>query len=272
MKTTTPSTLACVCFLLLCGCVTLPPGSTRSPRDPWERMNRTTYAFNDKLDKAVLRPVARTYHRVTPRFMQTGVRNFLGNLSYPITIVNDLLQGQFRAFLNDTGRLIVNTTLGIGGLLDAATVAGLDKNDRDFGQSLGKWGVGSGPFVVLPFLGPSTVRDTFGKAGDTVSDPRFYIKNPWWNWGLFTVGKIDDRAQLLPADAALDSAYDPYAFVRNVYLQHRDFKVNGGRSSPQESEQEQRLYDEASQESDTPATPAGAPPSAPEQPPPPQPH
>jgi phospholipid-binding lipoprotein MlaA len=232
-------------------------------------MNRATYTFNDKLDKAVLRPVARTYRRVTPQFMQTGLRNFMSNLSYPVTMVNDLLQGEFRPFLNDTGRLIVNTTLGIGGLFDPATVAGLDKNDRDFGQTLGKWGLKSGPYLVLPLLGPSDVRDTFGKAGDTVSDPRFYIKNRWWSWGLWTVGKIDDRAQLLPADAALDSAYDPYAFMRNVYLQHRDFKVHGGQSSQQESEQEQKLFEEATQDTDTPAKPAT---SAPEKPPPVQPH
>jgi phospholipid-binding lipoprotein MlaA len=122
--------------------------------------------------------------------------------------------------------------------------------------------------VVLPFLGPSDVRDTVGKAGDTVSDPRFYIKNKWWSWGLWGAGAIDARAQLLPADAALDSAYDPYAFMRNVYLQHRDFKVNGGQSSQQQDEQEQKLFDEASQDTDTPAKPAAAPPSPPDQPPP----
>jgi phospholipid-binding lipoprotein MlaA len=268
MKTTARKILACLCLMLLGGCATLPPGTQRSPRDPWERMNRTTYKFNDKIDKAVLRPVARTYHRVTPQFMQTGFRNFMSNLSYPVTMVNDLLQGQFRPFLNDTGRLIVNTTLGIGGLFDAATVAGLDKNDRDFGQTLGKWGLKSGPYVVLPFLGPSDVRDTVGKAGDTVSDPRFYIKNKWWSWGLWGAGAIDARAQLLPADAALDSAYDPYAFMRNVYLQHRDFKVNGGQSTQQQDEQEQKLFDEASQDTDTPAKPAAAPPSSPDKPPP----
>jgi phospholipid-binding lipoprotein MlaA len=272
MNTGNWTIIACLCFVLLCGCATLPPGSTRSPRDPWERMNRTTYKFNDTLDKAVLRPVARTYRRVTPQFMQTGVHNFLSNLSYPITMVNDLLQGQFRPFLNDTGRLIVNSTLGIGGLFDPATVAGLDKNDRDFGQTLGKWGLKSGPYVVLPLLGPSDVRDTFGKAGDGVSDPRFYIKNSGWKWGLWGVGVIDARTQLLSADAALDSAYDPYAFVRNVYLQHRDFKVNGGESSPQENEQEQKLFDEAAQDTDASAKPSGAPPSRPEKPPPVQPH
>lgn len=250
MRTRSRNPLLSVCLvLLLCGCATLPPGTTRSPRDPWERMNRATYKFNDKLDKAVLRPVARSYRDYVPKFMQTGFRNFMSNLGYPVTMLNDLLQGQLRAFGNDTGRFLMNSTFGLGGLFDPATSAGLDKNNRDFGQTLGKWGVHSGPYIVIPILGPSDVRDGFGRIVNEYTDPRHYIKNDWWNWGLWTVDKIDSRAQLLSLDPTLDAAYDPYAFVRNVYLQHRDFMVTGS-TEPQQDEAEQRLYDEAAQDSD----------------------
>ena len=259
MRTTTRTSALWLC-LLLCGCATLPPGTTRSPRDPWERMNRATYKFNDTLDKAVLRPVARTYQRAVPRFMQTGFRNFMSNLSYPVTMLNDLLQGQFRAFGTDSGRFLMNTTFGLGGLFDPATTAGFYKNSRDFGQTLGKWGLHSGPYIVIPLLGPSDVRDGFGRGVDLYSDPRHYlIKNPWWEWGLWTVGKIDDRAQLLSVDKTLDSSYDPYSFVRNVYLQNRDFMVNGGVSTEQQDQEEPRLYDEAQKGTDEDAAPKSAP-------------
>jgi phospholipid-binding lipoprotein MlaA len=262
-----------VCLLLLCGCATLPPGSKPDPRDPWERMNRTTYKFNDKLDKAVVQPVARGYRRVTPHFVQTGIRNFLDNLNYPVVMLNDLLQGQFKALFNDTTRLIVNTTLGIGGFFDTATAAGLDKNDRDFGQTLGKWGVKSGPYVVLPFLGPSDVRDAFGRLGDEYSSPRHYIRNNYVNYGLWTLDMIDTRARLLDVTKLVESAYDPYAFVRNAYLQRRAFKVNGGQSQSEE-DRERQLMEEAAEDETAPPlapSPSHAPTPQPTTPPVPQP-
>jgi phospholipid-binding lipoprotein MlaA len=237
-------------LLLLLGCAALPPGK-RNPRDPWERMNRATYRFNDTLDRAIAQPVARGYRKVTPQFAQTGVSHFFDNLEYPIVMVNDLLQGQFKSFVSDTGRLLLNTTLGVGGLLDPATAAGLDKNDRDFGQTLGKWGAGTGPYLVIPFVGPSDIRDAVGRVGDDFSNPRHYVRNTYVYYGLWLVRTIDTRARLLDAQSALDSAYDPYAFVRNVYLQHRDFKVHGGQS-PNEEQQEQKLLDESAEDQETP--------------------
>jgi phospholipid-binding lipoprotein MlaA len=273
-RTTRPSLLI-LCLLLLCGCAALPPG-TRDPRDPWERVNRATYKFNDTIDKAVFRPVARGYRKALPRFAQTGVRNFFNNVDTPIVMVNDLLQGQFTPFVNDTARLLVNTTIGIGGLFDPATRMGLERNDRDFGQTLGKWGVRSGPYLVIPFLGPSDVRDAFGRAADTYATPRTYLRNTYWRYGLYLLDKVDARARLLGTDRLLDSAYDPYVFLRNAYLQQRDFKVNAEKAEGSEEEQEKKLMEEMDQEQPAPdqsppAKPPGTPgPGAPGEQPPPQ--
>ncbi len=264
MSRTTRFSLLSLCLLLLCGCATLPSGQ-RNPRDPWERMNRATYTFNDKFDKAIARPVARGYRKVTPRFVQTGIRNVFDNVDTTIVMVNDLLQGQFTPLVSDTARLLVNTTIGIGGLFDPATKMGLEKNDRDFGQTLGKWGVKSGPYLVVPFLGPSDVRDIFGKVADSYSTPRTYIHSIYWRYGLWLVEKVDARSRLLDTTELLDRAYDPYAFLRNAYLQHRDFKVNGGQSKNEE-EQEQKLMEQMGD--DEPAPESAPPKSQPESPPP----
>ena len=256
------------CLLFLAACASQ-PGTKSDPRDPWERMNRVTYHFNDGLDRAIVKPVARGYRKVTPRFVQAGVSNFLDNLRSPVVMVNDLLQGQFKAFASDTGRLLMNTTLGIGGLLDPASAAGLDKNDRDFGQTLGKWGLRTGPYLVIPFLGPSDVRDAVGRVGDVYSDPRHYIRSNWVSYGLWAVGAVDTRARLLDVEGALAGAYDPYAFIRTAYLQHREYKVHGGQS-PGEEDQEQKMLEEAGEDQGTQAAPAPqspAPQSPPAQPP-----
>jgi phospholipid-binding lipoprotein MlaA len=262
MPSTMRTSLAALLLLLLCGCATQAP--TRSdPRDPWERMNRATYAFNDKFDKAIFRPVARGYRAGVPHVVQTGIRNAFDNVDTTITMVNDLLQGQVTGFMHDTSRLLVNTVIGIGGLFDPATAMGLEKSDRDFGQTLGKWGVHAGPYLVLPFLGPSDVRDTFGRVGDAYSTPRTYIRNPYWNYGSWTLEKVDWRSRLLDSDHLLDSAYDPYAFLRNAYLQNRAFKVRGG-SSQGEEDEEQKMLEESGIES----TPPPKPEEPPAQPPP----
>jgi phospholipid-binding lipoprotein MlaA len=243
MEATIRTLLAALLLLLLGACATQAP--TRSdPRDPWERMNRATYAFNDRFDKAIFRPVARGYRAAVPRFAQTGIRNAFDNVDTTITMLNDLLQGQFTGFVHDTSRLLVNTVIGIGGLFDPATAMGLEKSDRDFGQTLGKWGLHTGPYVVLPLLGPSDVRDTFGRTADAFSTPRTYIRNTWWNYGTWGLEKVDWRSRVLDSDRLLDSAYDPYAFLRNAYLQNRAFKVRGG-SSQGEEDEEQKMLEES---------------------------
>jgi len=156
------------------------------------------------------------------------VSNFLANLSSPVTIVNELLQGKLKGFGTDTARLVINSTLGIGGLFDPATKLGLDAGDEDFGQTLGKWGVGPGPYLMLPLLGPSTVRDTFGRAGDQFAEPRSYLNDPYVRWGLTGLDLVDTRAGLLQTDDVLRRSFDPYGFVRNAYLQRRQFQVYDG--------------------------------------------
>ena len=264
MSPTIRVSLASVCLLLLAACAALPPGK-RDPRDPWERMNRATYRFNDAFDKAIARPVARGYRKVTPQFAQTGVHNFFTNLDYPIVMLNDLLQGQIRPFFRDTGRLLLNTTVGIGGLFDPAASVGLERNDREFGQTLGKWGVKKGPYLVIPFIGPSDVRDAFGRAADGFSTPRQYIRNNYWNYGLLALEQVDLRAGLLQASETVDRSYDPYSFVRSAYLQNRDFKVSGGESS--EEEKELKLMEEAGEEQPMPESTPAQPPPPPAQPP-----
>jgi phospholipid-binding lipoprotein MlaA len=266
MRSTTRISLPALCLLVVCGCATLPPGSKRDPRDPWERLNRTSYKINDSLDRAIVKPVAKGYTHL-PHPVQSGVHNFFDNLQTPVVIVNDLLQGQVKSFFSDIGRFLFNSTVGLGGLFDPATAAGMEKNDRDFGQTLGKWGVPKGPYIVVPVFGPYTVRDGFGTITvDTFANPRNYT--PFWvNTSLWLVNGVDRRARLLPLDATIQSAYDPYAFVRNAYLQNRDFKVNG--QSQSEEQQEQKLIDEAAQEESETTTPQQqpSPPAAPQSPP-----
>ncbi len=219
------ATLVLACSLI--GCASLPPGSTRDPRDHIERFNRSMFKFNTALDHAVLRPVARGYVKVTPRPVRTGVTNFFGNLGYTKTIGNDIFQGHPLDFGSDVARLVVNTTVGIGGVFDPATRFGLEKHERDFGQTLGKWGVPPGAYLILPLLGPSDVRDAFGLVPDRFMSVEGQINDPVIQASLTITDKINGRANLLPFDRVIDTAYDPYAFVRNVWFQRRDHKVHG---------------------------------------------
>jgi len=229
--------------LALVGCATVPP-SERNPRDPWQRMNRGVYKFNDAVDTAVVAPVARTYVRVIPQLIRTGVTNFFNNLTSPDTIVNALLQGQLKPFARDTGRFVVNSTIGIGGLFDPASSMGLTLDARDFGQTFGKWGIPSGPYVVLPLLGPSDVRDAIGRVPDEYADPRHYIRNPYWDYGLLLLYDVKARADLLPLTDMAKKTFDPYAFERNAYLQHRDFMVKGPQAENSAEEELKQLQQE----------------------------
>jgi phospholipid-binding lipoprotein MlaA len=250
-----PILLALLCAGLLPACASLPPGE-RDPRDPMERFNRSVYRFNDTLDRNVARPVAKAYVKVTPAPVRSGVSNFFRNLNSTTVIANNLLQAKPKAFFTETARLVVNTTIGIGGLFDPASQLGIPAGDEDFGQTLGRWGVRSGPYVVLPLLGPSTVRDTVGFVGDQFTDPKYYLVNDLWlNAGLSVLSLVDSRAGLLGTDEVLASSFDPYVFMRNAFLERREFQVQDGTPPAEQEEFEIFEFDdeEAPAEADTPA-------------------
>jgi phospholipid-binding lipoprotein MlaA len=201
----------------LAGCATGP-----NPRDPYEKFNRQVFKFNDAVDRVALKPAATAYKQVLPTFVQTGVSNFFGNLSDLWTGANNLMQGKGQDGMSDLTRFALNSTLGLGGLLDIGSEAGLHKHNEDFGQTLGAWGMPSGPYLMLPLLGPSTVRDTVVMPIDIAADPWAY-KEPvnWRNVGT-GVRAIDQRAAVLDASNLMEeAALDRYEFIRDGFLQRR---------------------------------------------------
>ena len=216
----------CAAALLLNGCAAV-PSAKRDPRDPLERINRSMYRFNVAADHAVFRPAGRVWKAAVPRPIRTGLNNFVGNLEYPVTIVNDVLQGKFKDGGQDLTRLVVNSVFGFG-FFDPATKAGLERHNEDFGQTLGKWGVHPGPFLMIPLLGPSTVRDAPARLVDEYLNGRHYLQDSNLRWGLWATDKLELRANLLDAEAVLDRTFDPYAFVRNAWLVRREYAVRDG--------------------------------------------
>lgn len=202
-------------------------------KDPFESINRGVYKFNDVADRAVIKPVATAYKTVTPSPIRKGVSNFFSNIGMLTTIANDLLQLKFAHAFTDAGRFVINSTFGIAGLIDVASMDNIEKRNEDFGQTLGHWGVDTGAYLVLPFLGPSTVRDATGLLFDTVNtDPITYTHNIGQirlHNQLRTAQLIDKRTQLLDATDIVDNAsIDPYAFLRDAYLQRRASQVQDG--------------------------------------------
>jgi phospholipid-binding lipoprotein MlaA len=235
--------------LMLCGalsgCATPGTASTRSPEDPWENFNRNVYAFNDSVDRWTLKPVAKAYEKVLPQFVRTGIGNFFDNFTYGTTIVNQLLQGKPGMAARDAGRLLLNTVFGIGGLVDVASEAGFVENDEDFGQTLAVWGVPSGPFLVLPFLGPSSVRDAPSSFAEYFVDPLTYTDVQWEIvWGVRALEIVDARASLLPLDPTLERTFDPYVFVRDAWLQRRLYQIYDGDPPIEPLELEDEWLDE----------------------------
>jgi phospholipid-binding lipoprotein MlaA len=209
--------------------------SSTSDKDPLEPMNRGIYKFNDVADKAVLKPVASGYKAITPTPVRAGINNFFNNLSNLVTIVNQLLQFKFGNAAETTGRVVVNTTVGILGFIDVASRTGFNAYREDFGQTLGYWGMGSGPYLMLPLLGPSNLRDTAGLLTDWFFfEPIGYVENPRTRNILLGVKFIDKRADLLPGSDLLDeAALDPYAFMRDAYSQRRVNQISDGQVSEQ---------------------------------------
>ena len=199
--------------------------------DPFEGANRAVLSVNEAVDKAVIEPVARGYRYVAPKPIRQGVRNVLRNLKSPIIMGNQLLQGDLEGFGNATGRLVINTLLGIGGLFDVADMGGIPYEPEDFGQTLATWGVGNGPYIVIPLLGPSTLRDGTGMIVDSFADPvRIYMFNHDLEWLHYTrvgVGVVDQREELLDViDDLRRNSFDYYAALRSAYYQRRQALVN----------------------------------------------
>ena len=242
---------------LFAGCA-----STNNPRDPLEPLNRAVYHFNDGLDKAIMKPVATVYREVLPDVVRTGVTNFFNNLYDILTALNNLLQGKIADAVSDVGRLAVNTTVGVAGLIDVATEIGLERHKEDFGQTLGRWGIGDGPYLQIPFLGPSSVRDAIGAFGDYKVDPirwiwRDHVATRNSLWGLYFVNL---RASLLDSTKILDeAALDPYEFQRDAYLQRRrNLIYDGNPPSQKEEEDLPELKTKPRTELDEPLKPSGA--------------
>lgn len=194
--------------------------------DPWQGLNRAIHEFNETADKYFLKPVARGYDKVTPNFVRRGVGNFFSNLDDVDNLVNNLLQGKVGAGASDLARLVVNTTIGLGGILDPASSMGLEKHEEDFGQTFSVWGLPRGPYLVIPFLGPSTVTDALGRPVNSVLDPLIYLHPVDHRNRLIFTRVVDDRATLLSAERAVFG--DRYIFIRDAYLQRRDYLINDG--------------------------------------------
>lgn len=252
--------LAAVAVAALSGC------ATNNPKDPLEPFNRTMFKFNDAIDQAALKPAATAYKRVAPSFVQTGVNNFFGNLADVWTGLNNLMQGKGEAGMSDLTRVTLNSTFGLLGLLDIASEAGLKKHNEDFGQTLGYWGVPSGPYLMLPILGASTVRDTSALPLDIAADPWGY-KSPvnWRNVGT-AVRIVDQRATILDASNLMEeAALDRYEFIRDGFLQRRQGQVFDGESSrkslndrdaPADAKSIKAAYADDPEPAKTPAAPA----------------
>jgi phospholipid-binding lipoprotein MlaA len=238
---------------LLTGCASVPGAPPPPKEDPWENFNRKVYSFNETVDEAVVKPVATAYRDVVPQLVRTGVSNVLGNLTDVWSAANHLLQGKVHHGLDMGMRVLTNTVFGLGGLLDPATEMGLVRRSEDFGQTLGRWGVGPGPYLVLPFLGPSTLRDAGGLLLDRQASPSAYARTEAIGYGVTTLEIINLRASLLGATQFLDvAALDKYSFLRQIYLSRRQDAVYDG-APPLET------FDDEAEPAKAPAAPPTAP-------------
>lgn len=236
MKTTQPVgiksvAVALVVAGLLSGCASL-----GNPKDPIEGFNRAMFAFNEGLDSAIIKPVATGYEAVLPSPVRTGVTNFFSNIEDVFIGVNNLLQGKLPEAVSDLGRVVINTTIGLLGVIDFASDAGLEKHDEDFGQTFGRWGVGNGAYVVIPVFGPRTARDTVGLVLDVAADPVANHEPARVRDLALVLRLVNDRANLLPADKVVDeAALDKYSYMRDAYLQRRRNLIHDG-NPPRERE------------------------------------
>lgn len=232
--------IAAMSAALLAGCA-----STGNPNDPLEGYNRAMFSFNDQVDKVVVKPAAQVYEAVLPSPVRTGVGNVFSNLADPWIALNNMLQGKFAEGMSDLMRFALNSTWGLLGVLDIASEAGLPKHDEDLGQTLGRWGVGEGAYIVLPFFGPRTVRDAVAMPADMMGDTPFSIDHVPTRNTVTGTRVVHGRSVLLGSERTLDeAALDRYAFVRDFYLEQRRYKVSDG--------QQERVYEDFDEQSAAP--------------------
>ncbi len=233
--------ISVVCLLagwIVSGCVSMPSVDVSDPLEP---VNRDVDWFNQKFDKNIAKPVAKGYRNVTPAPLDRGITNFFGNLADINSAVNNLLQLKPHRSLSDVGRLSINTTIGLLGFFDVASNMGLKSYKEDLGQTLGHWGVGDTPYLVIPFLGPSNLRDFIGQLGDLIINPIYYTSEGIY-WALLTLNYIDARADLLETtDVLEEAAVDSYSFLRETYQQNRRNKINDGAPSLNETQFEDEI-------------------------------
>jgi phospholipid-binding lipoprotein MlaA len=256
--------------LLGAGCATTAPASggaaakvaVVTPGDPFEAFNRKVFAFNDTIDRAVLEPVAKAYRDTVPELVRTGISNLLGNIGDVWSAANQFLQGKAQLGFEMSMRVMTNTFFGLGGLLDPASEMGLTRRSEDFGQTLGRWGFGPGPYVMLPFLGPSTLRDTSGRLLDSQASASQLPSSEAARAAVSAIQILDLRTSLLGATALLDSvALDRYSFVRDAYLQRRLDAVHDGAPPLLEDPGDDAPEPEPAKASAEAPKPAAAPPS-----------
>ena len=194
--------------------------------DPFEDLNRDIFVFNEKLDEKILKPTALVYRKVTPQFARTGVTNFFNNLEEIDTTINQVLQGEIKYAFNDAGRFVINTTIGLFGLIDVASKMGLERHQEDFGQTLGVWGISSGPYIMLPFLGPSNPRDLLSRPISSFLSGTFAMEDNDVKFTLVGIDAIETRERLLDAETLIIG--DKYMFVKDAYVQSREYEINNG--------------------------------------------
>ena len=225
-------------FLMLAAAMTLSGCASfraAAPGDPIEPINRGIYSFNNTFDHYLFKPIAKGYDAVVPGPIKTGVTNVFQNVSDVQSLVSDALQLKGAKFGDDLGRVMLNTTFGIGGLFDLATPMGIERGDEDIGQTLGYWGIGSGPYLVIPFLGPSSLRDAVGRFGDSKINPVSYVSSVPVRNSLTGLSVVDARVGLFPAEDLLNqAALDKYTFLRSAYLQRRQSLVLDGKRPKEE--------------------------------------
>lgn len=220
-------------FALLAGCAT---GPNANPSDPLEPFNRGVFSFNEKVDEVVLVPVSTAYVNVLPSMVRTGVSNFFGNLGDIWSFANSVAQLKLQNSAETFMRVNVNTIFGLGGLIDVATEVGIDRRDEDFGKTLGRWGVAAGPYIVLPLLGPSTLRDTAAKPVDLYGDALNAMNDVAWRNSLTVLRVVDKRSQYLRAGRLIDdAALDKYSFTRDAFLQRRRSQIEDGRAPDEDA-------------------------------------